>query len=184
MRRPASRKTGQVRARYGATSHNNERHIISHVHTFHRDVDLSCRTQAKHHAFSATRINRANSVSPNPQPLAMRRPFPSISTKPAPGSGGASNFTWTSRCSGRPTRRRYRPKLLRTIPLCRQYSIWESPLARNCCTTCWISSELRRRAMPPVSANLGPSLKRGSSHGYEQTALEPLRGRTTISMLL
>src|SRR5262249_31160789 len=83
-------------------AHQTEEPIksLSHIHTLDGDVDLGCWTQPKHYAVSATRISRAIAVSPNPQPLAMRRPLPSISTNPVPGSGGVSIFTRTNCCSG------------------------------------------------------------------------------------
>src|SRR5262245_31288305 len=100
-----------------------------HVHAFDGDVDLGCRTQTKRHAVSAMRIRRPSSASPNAQSLAILRPLQSINTKPVPASGGASNFTLTKRCFEWLRRRRWRPNVLRTIPLCRQYSLCVSPLA-------------------------------------------------------
>jgi len=45
--------------------------------------------------------------------------------------------------------------VLRTIPVCRQCALCVRPLARYCSNSCSISSVLRRRAMPLVSAASG-----------------------------
>src|SRR6516225_7831171 len=141
---------------------------LAHVHPFDGDVDLRCRAQAKHHAFSATRISRVNSASPNTHPLSMRRPLLSTRAKPVATSAADATSTSTKRCSGRFARRRYRPSVLRSIPVCRQYSICVSPLARYCSSSCAISSSLRRRAMTPVSLGSGMPFKRVSSNAYGQ----------------
>lgn len=137
---------------------------LPHIYTLDADVDLGCWPQPEHHAPSTIRIRRASSASPNRQPLSIRRPLPSTSAKPAPDS--ASDSTWTlinCRWSA-PRRRRCRLSVLRAIPACRQYSICVRPLVRYCSSSCSISSVLRRRAMPLVSAASGRP-----SRGLRQT---------------
>src|SRR5881394_1843073 len=89
---------------------------LPHIDTLDGDVDLGCWPQPEHHAPSTTRIRRANSASPNCQPLSIRRPLASTSAKPAPHS--ASDATWTliSCCGPTPPRRRQRPNVLRASP--------------------------------------------------------------------
>ena len=71
------------------------------------DHHRSDRPQPEHHAPSTTRIRRANSASPNRQPLSIRRPLPSTSAKPAAGSATAdSRLTRINRSGSTPLRRR------------------------------------------------------------------------------
>src|SRR5204862_8012138 len=78
-----------------------------HIYTLDGDVDLGCWPQPEHHAPSTTRIKRANSASPNRQPLSIRRPLPSTSAKSAVGLATAdSKLTRTNRSGSTPLRRR------------------------------------------------------------------------------
>jgi hypothetical protein len=73
-------------------------------------------------------------------------------------------LTRIKRSGSTPLRRRYRASVLRTIPVRRQYSICVRPLVRYWSNSCSISSVLRRRAMPLVSA-----ASRSPSRGLRQT---------------
>src|SRR5471030_492277 len=79
---------------------------LPHIYTLDGNVDLGCRPQPKHHAPSTTRIRRANSASPNRQPLSIRRPLPSTSAKPAPDLASDSTLTLINCCWSCPRRRR------------------------------------------------------------------------------
>src|SRR5436853_5209467 len=79
---------------------------LPHIYTLDGDVDLGCWPQPEHHAPSTTRIRRANSASPNRQPLSIRRPLPSTSAKPAPDSASADSRLTRTNCGSAPLRRR------------------------------------------------------------------------------
>jgi hypothetical protein len=64
-----------------------------------RDGGITRTRELATNSRSAIRISRASPASANPHPLAMRRPLPSISTKPVSGSLGSSSFTRTN-CAG------------------------------------------------------------------------------------